>query len=74
MNKETALLLGFLDGEREHVLGILQGSLPPFGVRVPPAPSIGACVPPALNAPAPAFGHVPQPEWAYWRRRRQRSP
>jgi len=62
MNKETALLLGFLDGEREHVLGILQGSLPPFGVRVPPAPSIGACVPPAPKARSRRLGCVcPRP-------------
>jgi hypothetical protein len=26
MDKETALLLGFLDGERQYVMGILEGS------------------------------------------------
>jgi hypothetical protein len=62
MDEETALLLGFLAGEREHVLDVLEGSLPTFGVRVPPAPPVGACVAPAPKARLRRFGCVcPRP-------------
>jgi hypothetical protein len=43
MDEETALLLGFLDGEREHVLGILEG-FSKEQLRRPVLPSGWSCL------------------------------
>ena len=40
MDEETALLLGFLDGERQHVMGILEG-FPEEQLRGPCCPPGG---------------------------------
>jgi hypothetical protein len=45
MDEETALLLGFLDGEREHVLGILEG-FSEEQLRRPVLPSGWSCTQP----------------------------
>ena len=43
MDEETALLLAFLDGERQHVMGILEG-FPEEQLRRPVLPSGWSCL------------------------------
>ena len=43
MDEETALLLGFLDGERQHVIGILEG-FSEEQLRRPVLPSGWSCL------------------------------
>jgi hypothetical protein len=58
MDEETALLLGFLDGERKHVLGILEGFseeqlTPPCLGCVFPWPRLLGLVCPRPQTPTP---------------------